>query len=190
MMISRKKNQEGFVLIVALVLLAVVSLLAVNGMGVTTMNERMAGNHMDRGRAYAAAERALTQAQDFLRTNANQCLAAGCVGNDLSASGTAIAGTTILTGTGRASTDAVLPDTWPDNPEPGIVAVTNGVDMPPIVPGEDASSQYLINWLNNPVFNLPGRADCKSYSVMGRGVGIDTNTTVLLQTVAHICPAD
>jgi type IV pilus assembly protein PilX len=189
MMTSRKKNQEGFVLIVALVLLAVVSLLAVNGMGVTTMNERMAGNHMDRGRAYAAAERALTQAQDFLRTNANQCLAAGCVGNDLSASGTAIAGTTILPNTGSALADAVLPNTWPANPEPGtVVPVTDGINVP--TPDGQPRSEYLINWLSNPVFNLPGRADCKSYSVMGRGFGIDTNTTVLLQTVAHICPAD
>jgi type IV pilus assembly protein PilX len=177
MMTSRKKNQEGFVLIVALVLLAVVSLLAVNGMGVTTMNERMAGNHMDRGRAYAAAERALTQAQDFLRTNANQCLAAGCVGNDLSESGTAIAGITILPGTGREFTDAVLPSTWADS-------------EPDAVPPGDAPSQYLINWLSDPAFNLPGRADCKSYSVRGRGEGINANTEVLLQTVVHVCPAD
>jgi type IV pilus assembly protein PilX len=188
MMTSRKKNQKGFVLIVALVLLAVVSLLAVNGMGLTTMNERMAGNHMDRGRAYAAAERALTQAQDFLRANANQCLAAGCVGNDLSASGTATAGITILTGTGSAFADAVLPDTWTESDS---VAVTGGeAHTPPDEAPPKPSSRYVINWLSNPVFNLPGSADCKSYSVMGRGVGIDTNTTVLLQTVAHVCSAD
>jgi type IV pilus assembly protein PilX len=182
MMTSRKKNQEGF----ALVLLAVVSLLAVNGMGVTTMNERMAGNHMDRGRAYAAAERALTQAQDFLRANADTCLAAGCVGS-VSPS---ITGTTVLQGTGAAHPGTVLPGNsqW----ERGVdaaVYVKNRADETPPAPGE-VSSRYLINWLSDPAFNAPGRVDCKSYSVMGRGVGKDTNTEVLLQTVAHVCPAD
>ena len=186
MMTSRKKNQEGFVLVVALVLLAIVSLLAVNGMGVTTMNERMAGNHMDRGRAYAAAERALTQAQDFLRANASACLAAGCVGS-VSPDTT---GTTVLQGTGAAHSDTVLPGNseWERDVD-AAVYVKNRADEPAPGAGE-VFSRYLINWLSNPVFNAPGRVDCKSYSVMGRGVGKDTNTEVLLQTVAHVCPAD
>jgi type IV pilus assembly protein PilX len=189
MMTSRKKNQEGFVLVVALVLLAIVSLLAVNGMGVTTMNERMAGNHMDRGRAYAAAERALTQAQDFLRANADTCLAAGCIGRDEPG----ITGTTVLQGTGASHSGTVLPSNseWDRNFEADAVDVTDrvdGLDVP--TPAGEASSKYLINWLNDPVFNAPGRVDCKSYSVMGLGIGRDTDTEVLLQTVAHICPAD
>ena len=186
MMTSRKRKQEGFVLVVALVLLAIVSLLAVNGMGVTTMNERMAGNHMDRGRAYAAAERALTQAQDFLRANASACLAAGCVGS-VSPDTT---GTTVLQGTGAAHSDTVLPGNseWERDVD-AAVYVKNRADEPAPGAGE-VFSRYLINWLSNPVFNAPGRVDCKSYSVMGRGVGKDTNTEVLLQTVAHVCPAD
>ena len=184
MMTSRKKKQEGFVLVVALVLLAIVSLLAVNGMGVTTMNERMAGNHMDRGRAYAAAERALTQAQDFLRANAIDCLAAGCVGSvSPDTTGTMV----FLQGTGEAHSGTVLPsnEEWDRGVEEDYaVAVTNG-DATGATP-----SHYLINWLGDPVFNAPGRVDCKSYSVMGGGGGLGTDTEVLLQTVAHVCPAD
>ncbi len=164
-----QKKQDGFVLIVALVLLAVVSLLAANGMGVTTMNERMAGNYSDRGRAQSAAEQALTQAQAFLATHADTCLAAGCV-------------TATLAGTGLEKNTASLPSTWP--PE-----LADSVEVPLAASGADASARYLINWLSDASFTGGAFSTCKAYSIMGRGQGKDDNTVVLLQTVAYVCPA-
>jgi type IV pilus assembly protein PilX len=163
------KKQEGFVLVVALILLAVVSLLAANGMGVTTMNERMAGNYMDRGRAQAAAEQALTQAQDVLRENADACLL-GCTGSVTNGSTTANI---------SEVTTAVLPATWVDANK---VAVTLATD-------QATRAQYVINWLNNSAFTTDSFASCKAYSIMGRGQGIDTSTFVILQTVTYVCPA-
>jgi type IV pilus assembly protein PilX len=167
---SRKKNQEGFVLVVALVLLAIVSLLAVNGMGVTTMNERMAGNHMDRGRAYAAAEQALTQAQDFLRKHAEKCLAEGCVAEKTGPSNTT------LEGTGAEEPGTALPSKWSDT---NSATVTLAKD-------QDTRAKYLINWLSNAAFS---KTDCQAYSIMGHGQGIAEKTVVILQTVAYVCPA-
>jgi type IV pilus assembly protein PilX len=163
------KKQEGFVLVVALILLAIVSLLAANGMGVTTMNERMAGNYMDRGRAQAAAEQALTQAQDILRANADACLL-GCTGAVTHGS---------ITANISALTDSVLPATWVN---------TNKVEVT-LAANQATRADYVINFLNNTAFTTASFADCKAYSIMGRGQGIDTSTFVILQTVAYVCPA-
>lgn len=163
-MYTSRKKQEGFVLVVALILLAVVSLLAINGMGVTTMNERMAGNYMDRARAQMAAEQALTQAQDVLRNNADICLASGCtVANGFNGIGAEVTGTT-------------LPSAWSD---------TNSFDAT-VASGQATTAKYLINWLSDSAF---AQAGCKTYNIMGKGRGLNSSAVVVLQTVAYICPA-
>lgn len=159
-----KKKQDGFVLVVALILLAVMSLLAVNGMGLSTMGERMSGNYMERNRAQMAAEQALTQGQALLRANAVACLEAFC-------------NNTNLLGTAAESSAQALPSVWSDA---NSVAVT-------VANGQLSSGKFLINALTHTDY---AKVNCRAYSIMGRGVGLNLNSVVLLQTVAYICPTD
>ena len=72
--------QEGFVLIVGLVILGLLTMLALSGMRDSTMQEKMAGASRDSGLAFQAAESALRDAENCI-TGAT----AGCAfdaGND------------------------------------------------------------------------------------------------------------
>ncbi len=170
-----RQKQQGFVLIIAMILLAVLSLLVIHGVGATTMGEQMAGNHMDRARAQIAAEQALTQGLAVLQTNAvlsatvlaDPCLD-GCDGTH---------------GTTAKSTAATLVSTWSDTGAQTASntawSATSGVPT--------ASAKYSITWQDNAAFDKP---DCKAYSVMGRGQGFNSNSVVVLQTIAYVCPTD
>ncbi|WP_432723126.1 PilX N-terminal domain-containing pilus assembly protein [Jeongeupia wiesaeckerbachi] len=155
------KRQQGFVLVVSLILLVIVTILVVNTMRATTMNEKMAGNYMDRNRAYQAAEQALRQGEAVLQNNADACLA-GCT-------------TANVTDTGAAVT--VMPNSWSDT-NAKVAAINNG---------QATSAKFLVNQLSNS-FLPTDKLGCKPYSIMGRGQGIDTRSVVVLQSVAYVCP--
>ena len=161
------RKQEGFVLIIAMILLAVLSLLVIHGVGATTMGEQMAGNHMDRARAQMAAEQALTQGLAVLQTNGVNCLE-GCNGTY---------------GTTSKSTASVLVSAWSgtgaQTASNTAWSATSGVPT--------ASAQYSITWQDHTSFDKP---DCKAYSVMGRGQGFNNKSVVVLQTIAYVCPTD
>jgi type IV pilus assembly protein PilX len=161
------RKQEGFVLIIAMILLAVLSLLVIHGVSATTMGEQMAGNHMDRARAQMAAEQALTQGLAVLQTNGVDCLE-GCNGTH---------------GTKAKNTTAALVSAWSDT---GAQTASNtawsATSGDPV-----ASAKYSITWQDNTAFDKP---DCKAYSVMGRGQGFNSNTVVILQTIAYVCPTE
>ncbi|APW43225.1 pilus assembly PilX family protein [Rhodoferax saidenbachensis] len=169
----RQKKQQGFVLIVTMILLMVVSLLAVGGMRVSVMGERMAGNAMDRNLAKLAAEQAITQGLAKLQANSTVCLDTGCVNTN-------------TVGTGVAIASATMPSVW---------SPTDSVDVTKelvAAGGQKSSAKYLINWLNNVAFTpaLSSKSTCKAYSVMGRGEGKNSASVVVLQTIAYVCPTD
>ena len=58
--------QEGFVLIVGLVILGLLTMLALSGMRDSTMQEKMAGASRDSGLAFQAAESALRDAENCI----------------------------------------------------------------------------------------------------------------------------
>ena len=58
--------QRGVALAVSLIILLVMTMLGVAGMRMTTLEERMAGNTLDRQRAFEAAEAALLAAEAYL----------------------------------------------------------------------------------------------------------------------------
>ena len=62
--------QEGFVLIVGLVILGLLTMLALSSMRDTTMQEKMAGASRDSGLAFQAAESALRDAEKCLKDDA------------------------------------------------------------------------------------------------------------------------
>lgn len=158
------KKNSGFILVVALLLLAAMSLIALAGMSTTTIGERMAGAYTDRSRAQLAAEQALTQGLGLLRANAVTCLENAC-------------DNTNLVGAAAQHTGAALPSAWSGT---NSVAVT-------VAANQGTSANFLINYLSNAAF---AKTDCRGYSVMGRGVGLNSASTVVLQTVTYICPTD
>ena len=65
--------QEGFVLIVGLVILGLLTMLALSSMRDTTMQEKMAGASRDSGLAFQAAESALRDAENCLSGTTAGC---------------------------------------------------------------------------------------------------------------------
>ncbi|MDB5887861.1 MAG: hypothetical protein JWM03_733 [Rhodocyclales bacterium] len=153
-----RSEQTGMSLIVSLILLVVLTIIVITGVRGTTMNERMAGSNMERARAYQAAEQALAQGLAVLQTNSATCLTA-C---------------TVAGGVGAAV--GALPAAF----------LTGGADVATAT-GQQTSAKYLINQL--PVTFLPAAKNtCAAYSVMGKGVGLNSSSVVVLQTVAFVCP--
>ena len=65
--------QEGFVLIVGLVILGLLTMLALSGMRDSTMQEKMAGASRDSGLAFQAAESALRDAENCITGATDGC---------------------------------------------------------------------------------------------------------------------
>jgi type IV pilus assembly protein PilX len=69
--------ERGVALIIGLVILAVLSMIGVAAFSISTQEERMAGNSRDRMRAFEAAEAALRDCEDFIKTTGPVFTAAG-----------------------------------------------------------------------------------------------------------------
>jgi len=158
----RSSHQSGFVLIVTMLVLIVLTILVLNAVRASTINEQVAGSYMDRNRAMQAAEQALRQGQELLLNNGEDCLA-GC-----------------SVSTGVVSPNVAqnaMPAAWPGSA--GETAVT-------LAAGQGTSASYQIVQLQDAL-RAADKTTCKAYSIMGRGVGLDVRTDVVLQTVAYVC---
>ena len=60
-------KQQGLALIVSLIMLLIMTLLAVNSMQTTVLEEKMAGNYKNRNMAFQSAEAGLRAGEDYLR---------------------------------------------------------------------------------------------------------------------------
>lgn len=180
---KEQNNQKGFVLIVSLILLVAVTLFVMAGMRSSTVSERMAGSHMDRGRAKMAAEQALVQGLAALQAGGSMCVDDGCT-------------TANLATTGAAVTTTVMPSVWSDT-NAVLVPVSNTTAVEDTLDNSKdkiTHGKFLINWLNNSAFTTStpstGKEGCKAYSIMGRGEGLVSTSVVVLQTIAYVCPTD
>jgi len=160
---NKFQNENGFALIVSMIILAVLSILVVNAVRSTTLSEKMSGSYMDRTLAQQAAEQALRQGEKRLMENGEVCV----VGCRISA-GNVTSFTTAAT---------KLPDTWSDTDATDISLATD----------QKTTARYVATLLPD-TFIPAGKTGCKAYSVMGQGKGLDTNTVVVLQTIAYVCP--
>jgi type IV pilus assembly protein PilX len=70
---SPHSNQSGFVLIVALVLLLILTILGLAAAQSTSLEERMAGNNRDLDLAFQSAEAGLQAAENCLNANPGVC---------------------------------------------------------------------------------------------------------------------
>lgn len=159
-----KQGQDGFVLIVAMILMVVMGVFAMNSMRSATVGERLAGNYRERNQAFSAAEQAIAQGQALLRANAVTCMESVC-------------DNTMVVGLAGTHSGTGLPTAWSETNASVVTTATN----------QGTSAKFLINALTDAAF---AKTDCQPYSVMGRGVGLNSNDTVLLQTVVYICPTD
>ena len=126
--------QEGFVLIVGLVILGLLTMLALSSMRDTTMQEKMAGASRDSGLAFQAAESALRDAENCITGTTANC-AFDAVANDAH----------------FAQDDAAFPNhntlfdatTWDAIDPPG--AATDLAGVPSIAKGDSADGvNYII----------------------------------------------
>jgi len=160
-------HEGGFALIVAMIILAVMSILVVSSVRNTTLSEKMSGSYLDRNLAQQAAEQALRQGEAILVTNGEMC-ASGCA---VSSSATV---------TASVVTTAFVSVAWD---ETAAVSVTKPSS-------QKTSAKYLVKLLPDSArpTTPSSMSSCKPYSIMGKGVGLDSRTVVLLQTVALVCP--
>lgn len=159
-----RNDEKGFILVLAMLLLLIITVLVLNSVRATTMNEKMAGGYMDRSRAQNRAELAITEAQNLLVRDAT--VAARC------RDGCAVQSLTTVT---AAATGVALPSAWTDS---GAIV------------SSDSKAKLLVALLQDTALPAGKTGKCKPYSIMGRGEGNDTRTTVVLQVVAFVCDLD
>lgn len=151
-------------MIVSMLVLLVLTILVVNSVRSTVLGEKMAGNYMDRNRALQAAEQALSQGT------------AALLGNDNGK--TCYDGCSITAGVVAPSAVnvAAIPSAWTD---PGSATIA-------YASGQLTTAKYQVVQLDNSL-RASDKTDCKAYSIMGRGAGVDSRAVVILQTVAYVC---
>lgn len=165
-------RQKGFALIVSMLVLLVLTILVVNAVRNTSLNEKMAGNYMDRTRAQQAAEQALRQGEAALANDLCSS-STGCRVSSLSPVTVAIASVAAAT---------TVPASWTSAGALDVVLY----DASNSIKQQLSSAQLNVTLLAD-TFLPTGKAGCKPYSLMGRGVGLDTRAVVVLQTVAFVC---
>ncbi len=165
-------RQKGFALIVSMLVLLVLTILVVNAVRNTSLNEKMAGNYMDRTRAQQAAEQALRQGEAALANDLCSS-STGCTVSSLSP-------LTVVAASVAAAT--AVPSSWSSAGARNVVLY----DASNSVKQQLSSAQLNVTLLAD-TFLPTGKAGCKPYSLMGRGVGLDARAVVVLQTVAFVC---
>lgn len=174
-------KQRGFALIMSMIVLLLLSIVVLNAVRSNVLNERMTGAYMDRTRAYQAAEQAVQQGKALLMSNTTICFesALGC---SVAATGTATAipsGTTLPTS---------MPNTW------ATAGTPVPMDLASAQTGYSSGSFAITRFRDAAGQGMPKGggafdANCKAYSIMGRGQGADADAVVILQVVTWLCPA-
>jgi type IV pilus assembly protein PilX len=172
------RKQQGVTLIVALIFLAVLTLLGVTAAQVMGQEERMAGNARNRDLAFQAAEAALNAAEKNVPTFPATFPAA-----------------TIETpgSSGMYTFSLCMPNTqafWSGTSAKDCLGVAktgfnwNTADATIAIAGVDEVAEqpkYIVE-------KMPDSAGAKRYRVTARGVGGDANAVVILQAVYTYTP--
>lgn len=172
---THTRQDGGFALIMAMIILFVLTILVVNAVRSSSMNEKMAGSYMERNRAMQAAEQALREGE-------NRLMALDATNEPLCLSGCEVR----LAGVDKATEPGALaiPASWGEKP-------TNWANAPDEIQatpaGQTTKASYKIVLLDNSL-RAADKDACKAYSIMGRGEGLDSRTEVFLQTIAYACP--
>lgn len=150
-------------MVISMLILIVLTILVVSAVKNATLNEKMAGNYLDRSLAQQIAEQSLRQGTSVLVSNGEACLS-GCA---VDSNGNVTATTTA---------DNTVPSVWSD---------ANSITTT-LATGQKTLGSYSVKLLDD-TFVPSAKAGCKAYSVMGKGIGRDSRTSVVLQTIAFVC---
>lgn len=185
------QHQRGFALLTSMLVLLVLSIVVVNAVRTNLLNERASGGYMDRTRAFQAAEQAIQQGKALLMANTTLCFesALGCSvsGGQVSA---IASGTTPLLNDATYSSNLPTGASWADGRAVTISPSTKS-------DGTAQNTKYMVTRLANTSLVTPTetggtqsylQSNCKAYSIIGRGVGMDSNAVVMLQVVTWLCP--
>jgi type IV pilus assembly protein PilX len=165
----KHKKQSGAVLIIAMVTLLILTILGVAVMESSVIEERMAGNYMDRNRAFQAAELALRDAEQW-------------VGSQPSAPIAGASAVYVFGGPVPAApswwADAAVDDAW-------WTANGTAADSSAALEGVPAQPRYIIEEYNAVCDTLvdPNSSDCIFVYRVTAMAWSGRNTTVMLQSL-------
>ena len=170
------KQQSGSALIVSLVVLLVMTILGVQGLQSTTLEEKMAGNYRDKAVAFEAAEAALVAAEGWINIQTSPPTP-----SDTGASGVWTLGTPDVldanlwsTGGREASTDFKIKSASQAglSEQPKFIIEERGR-----VEGSSKKTSAEIGAVSKTAFS----GSSYSYRITARGVGTTPNSVVILQ---------
>ncbi len=177
---SKRAQQNGTVLVMALLLLFVMTLIGVSTMTTSTGEERMAGNARDRQLAFQAAESAMRDAENYISTS----VAAITTFNNTNG--------LYAIGKGPTTSDAFDKATWwTTTGDFKLYSNTSNslkdVKSPPLytieyrglVPMDDKSKGITIGSGYDPKYK---KVQIESFRVTSRGTGVTDNAVVILQS--------
>jgi len=185
-------TQHGVVLISSLVMLLIMTLLGVTAMNTTTIQEKMAGNYLDRERAFQAAEAALRDAEQLLETPpVNLTPLSGAV-NDNCTNGLCTkrednAGFDFTASEGAAGW---FEDRWLDTSMDVWNTTNKHREYTTTINGVSTTPKYIIEFLSTVdcPSSITGANDCEIYRITALATGGTVNSRVMLQTTYRIRP--
>ncbi|MDX1253171.1 MAG: pilus assembly protein PilX [Gammaproteobacteria bacterium] len=158
-------KQHGSVLIVSLMILLVLTLIGVTAMGVSTLEEKMAGNSRDQALGFQAAEAALRDAETLL----NGIATTGAFNN-----------TNGLYATGQAP-DIFANATWTGSASRTGTAVPNVPNPPRFIVEFVGVTGRPTPMLESGYGDSSGGGQITNFRITARGTGGTDSATVLLQ---------
>ena len=182
--ISDSEKQQGFVLIVALVLLLVLTVLGLAATQSTSLEERMAGNARNHDLAFQAAEAAITAGINCVQSNSPLCNKFSSLSTGGAGAYEFIPGSTVTLWTqGNFWTTAgntLSYATYPGITLPQVAVQPQFIieQLPPVAtPGSG---------LGTPQFG-GGTPGIMRWRITSQGTGGDNNSVVMLQAVYQCC---
>lgn len=178
------RGQQGFVLIVALVLLLVLTVLGLAASQTTSLEERMAGNARNHDLAFQAAEAALTAGITCVQTGSPLCSVFATTSTGGAGAYEFIPGSTVTLWT--------QPNFWTTAGNALSYTTYPGITLPQVA----TQPQFIIEQLppvassggslGTPEFG-GGAPPIQRWRITSFGQGGDKNSTVMLQAVYQCC---
>jgi len=185
--INQLKQQNGFVIIMALVILLILSILGISSMSSSTMQERMAANTRDHHIAFQAAEVALRAAEREIEAGLDPP-SGTTAGNANSFSTTCVNGLcNCYISTVNCMSNTANSNYWNDATVNAWNISTRHRTYSGLLNEVDANPIYIIEFLTYlqgaaGTTSVGGPGDPEMYRVTALGFGRSSNSRVMLQT--------
>lgn len=161
-------RQSGAALVISLIVLVVLTLIGIDGMRSSTMEERMAGNMRDRDMAFQAAEAALRDSETYF-------------GNMVSTG--AFNGTDGLLGLSDSDPDFFASGSWVTNNSVAYSGTISGVNSQPrYILKYIGETSTNVGSLNIGGYGTRNMRNVTNFRTVARGTGSSDTAQVLLQS--------